>query len=107
MEASVKTYDEETKVEVSDPDLTKGRVYLGKRLIGYTEETKVPMNGTVSPRNPMGLYKRVPSQPIYEDCQWYRRYTEEELAAMNEKTVDEKISDAVTAAVALAQGGAL
>lgn len=77
----MKTYDEETKVEVSDPDLTKGRVYLGKRLIGYTEETKVPMNGTTSPRNPMGLYKRVPPQPIYEDCQWYHRYTEEELSA--------------------------
>lgn len=100
-------FDELTKEPIESPDLSAGTIYDGKRIIGYTEETKVPMNGTASPRNPMGLYKRVPPQPIYEDCQWYHRYTEEELASMSEKTVDEKISDAVTAAVALAQGGAL
>lgn len=100
-------YDEISKEPIENPDLSAGTVYDGKRIIGYTEEKKAPMNGTASPRNPMGLYKRVPPHPIYEDCQWYHRYTEEELAAMNEKTVDEKISDAVTAAVALAQGGAL
>lgn len=101
------TFDDVTGLPVESPDLTAGIVYAGRRIVGYTEETKVPMNGTASPRNPMGLYKRVPPKPIYEDCQWYHRWTEEELAAQNQKTVDEKISDAVTAAVALAQGGAL
>ena len=100
-------FDEQTEALIENPDLSAGYLYDGQRIIGYTEETKVPMNGTVSSRNPMGLYKRVPPQPIYEDCQWYHRWTKEELAAMNEKTVDEKISDAVTAAVALAQGGAV
>lgn len=100
-------YHELTGLPVENPDLSAGFVYDGVKVIGYTEETKILMNGTASSRNPLGLYKRVPPQPIYEDCQWYHRYTEEELAAMNEKTVDEKISDAVTAAVALAQGGAL
>lgn len=103
----MKTYDEATGLEMEEVDLSEGCTYKGKKLVGYTEETKVVMAGTVSDRHPEGLYKKIPAQPIYEDCFWYHQWTEEELAAQNEKTVDEKISDAVTAAVALAHGGAV
>lgn len=83
-------YDESTNLPIEDPDLSAGFVYDGVKVIGYTEETKILMNGTASSRNPLGLYKRVPPQPIYEECQWYHRYTEEELAQQQEDKDTEK-----------------
>lgn len=102
----MKTYDESTLVEIFDPDLSAGYVYDGLFVTGYTEERYEIMPGTVTDARPDGLRRLVPAEPITEPCKYYHKYTEEELAAQQAaKTVDEKISDAVTAAVALAQGG--
>lgn len=95
------TYHEQTGKLIENPDLEAGCVYPGQRYVG-TE--RVILKGTVALYPPNGLGH---DKPVFESCQWYHPWTEQELAAKNEKTVDEKISDAVTAAVALAQGGAV
>lgn len=97
----MKTYNEKTLEEIESPDLSKGMTYPGKIKTGVEY---VVMSGSQEKYPPNGLRKE---KAVYEECQFYHAWTEEELAAQNEKTVDEKISDAVTAAVALAQGGAV
>lgn len=72
-------YDEITKEPIVDPDLSAGYLYNGKIQTGMTEEKIVVMDGTVNSRNPDGLKKRIPPQPIYENCQYYHKYTDEEL----------------------------
>lgn len=91
-------YDALTKQPIESPDLTSGYLVDGTIITGYTTEN---MPGTVSKYRPGGIKRRV---PVTEPCQWY--YPNPEISvAQPEKTVDQKISDAVTAAVALAQGG--
>lgn len=72
----MKTYDEKTGLEIESPDLEKGCVYPGRKKIGTEEKV---LEGTVTERRPEGLRQIV---DVYEDCQYYRAYTEDELAAM-------------------------
>lgn len=102
----MKIYDEITREEITEPNLFSGYVYNGVIVMGRTEERIEVMDGTVTESRPDGLRRLIPAQDITEPCQWYHTYTEEEIAnSQQDKSVDQKISDAVTAAVTLAMGG--
>lgn len=75
----MKIYDETSRDEIFDPDLVKGYLYDGVIVTGRTEERIEVMEGTVTEARPEGLKHRVPAQDITEPCQWYHKYTEEEL----------------------------
>lgn len=91
----MKIYDAFTQEELQSFDLSAGYLVDGEIVTGYTIET-IP--GTVTDTRPNGLRREV---PLTEPCQFY--YPNHE--GTSTKSVDQKISDAVTAAVALAQGG--
>lgn len=74
----MKTYNEKTMEEVLTPDLEAGYTYPYKRLVGTK---RVTLERTVELYPPGGLQHEV---PVYEDCQIYVPYTEEELAARNQ-----------------------
>lgn len=74
----MKIYDEKTGLEVETPDLEKGCVYPGRRKVGTEERV---LEGTVTARRTEGLRQLV---DVYEDCQYYHEYTEDELAAMQQ-----------------------
>lgn len=91
-------YDAFTHQLLTAPDLSAGYLVEGVIVTGYTNEV---MSDTVTEYRPNGIRHRV---PVTEPCQWY--YPNPSTASEPaEKTIDEKISDAVTVAVALAQGG--
>lgn len=75
----MKIYDEITREEITDPDLSAGYVYDGYIVTGRTEEHYEVMEGTVTEDRPEGLRRLIPAQDITEPCQWYHKYTEEEL----------------------------
>ena len=75
----MKIYDEITKEEILVPDLALGYVYDGYIVTGRTEERYEVMEGTVTEDRPEGLRRLIPAQDITEPCQWYHKYTEEEL----------------------------
>lgn len=77
-------YDEITKEEILEPDLSAGRVYDGVRIVGYTKGYYKVMQDTVTEKRPKGLRTWVPPEPVTESCQWYHKYTEEELAQQQE-----------------------
>lgn len=79
-------YDEITKEEILEPDLSAGHVYDGVRIVGYTDGHYKVMQDTVTEKRPKGLRTWVSPEPITEPCQWYHRYTDEELEAMNPGT---------------------
>lgn len=83
----MKIYDEITKEEIFSPDLEAGYVYEGERVTGRTEEHLEVMEGTVTEERPNGLRRLVPAMDITEPCQYYHKYTEEELAAQQGKGV--------------------
>lgn len=91
-------YDAITREPVEFPDLKKGYLVDGTIITGYTTEV---FPNTITEARPNGIKHRV---PVYEECQWYYPNSD---SVPEEKTIDQKISDAVTAAVALAQGGAI
>lgn len=74
----MKTYHEKTGELIESPDLDAGYVYPGQRYIGTK---RVTLERTVELYPPGGLQHEV---PVYEDCQIYVPYTEEELAARNQ-----------------------
>ena len=76
----MKIYDEITREEILDPDLSAGYVYDGFIVTGHTEDRIEVMEGTVTEDRPDGLRRLIPAQDITEPCQWYHAYTEEELA---------------------------
>ena len=78
MADELKIYDEITHEKIQDPDLKKGYLYDGKIQVGMTEESSEIMEGTITERNPDGLRRFYPSVPIYENCKFYHKYTEEE-----------------------------
>lgn len=78
----MKIYDEITREEITEPDLSAGYVYDGVIVTGHTEERIEVMEGTVTEDRPEGLRRLIPAQDITEPCQWYHEYTEDELAAM-------------------------
>lgn len=94
----MKTYNAITGEEIESPDLEAGYTYPGKRYIGTQ---KVVMKGSVARYPPDGLRHE---EPVYEDCLFWQP-NPTELPEQQEPDIDKKISDAVTAAVALAQGG--
>lgn len=75
----MKIYDEITHIQldpaVVDADIKsgKGYTYPGEIQTGETPEHWEVLPGTD------GLRRRIPAQPIYEDCLWYHTYTPEEL----------------------------
>lgn len=71
-------YDELTLEQIFDPDLKKGYLYDGQIKTGTEPEKRVVMEGTITERNPEGLEKIIPAKDIYEDCQYYHKYTDEE-----------------------------
>lgn len=71
-------YDEITLEQIFEPDLEKGYLYDGQIKTGTEPEKRVVMEGTITERNPEGLEKIVPAKDIYEDCQYYHEYTDEE-----------------------------
>lgn len=78
----MKIYDEITREEITDPDLSAGRLYDGEIVTGHTEEYLEVIDGTVTEARPAGLRRLMPAMDITEPCQYYHKYTEGELAAM-------------------------
>lgn len=72
----MKTYHEKTGELIENPDLEKGYTYPGQRYVGAE---RIVLGGTIELYPPGGLGY---DKPVYEDCQWYHEYTEDELAAM-------------------------
>lgn len=73
----MKTYIAGTTTEIQNPDMSKGYTYPGRIKVGTRD---VVMTGSVETYPPNGLRRR---ENVYEDCLWYREYTEDELAAMH------------------------
>ena len=89
----MKIYDEITREEITEPDLSAGYLYDGVIVTGRTEERIEVMDGTVTASRPDGLRRLIPAQDITEPCQWYHTYTEEELAQKEQdKTTDERLN---------------
>lgn len=106
----MKIYDEISHEEITSPNLSAGYVYGGVMVTGYTEETTEVMEGTVTEDRPEGLVRIVPAKPITEECQYYHKYTEEELAIAEKNYatvsyVDNAMTQAISAAIKLTNGG--
>ena len=89
----MKIFDEKTKLEMENPDLEKGYLYDGSYISGYTSEKIVIMEGTEN------LRRLIPKTPIYEKCQYYHEYTEEELHPVYRPSEEERLK-AIEAAIA-------
>lgn len=87
-------YDELTKELLEEPDLKAGYTYPGRRLVAHHEAvnpvTKIDIlpgtehcNGGAGLRGTIVVTPGTPARDEYEDCQYYHRYTEEELAAQH------------------------
>lgn len=98
----MKTYDEITKQEISNPDLSTGCLYEGTIVIGHVEESKEVMSGTITDKYPMGWRKIIPAHDVIEKCMYYRTYTEED----KEKALNEKIEELKAAKDLAIQSGA-
>lgn len=88
---TLKIYDETTGLEVTEPDLTAGCLYSEVRITGYEDAYTEVVAQTVTAERPEGLRRTVPARPITETCQWYHTYTQEELAARQDGSVDERL----------------
>ena len=85
----MKTYDEETKEEISDPDLSLGYLYEGTIVMGHIEEHKEVMEGTITDKYPMGWRHVIPSHDILEKCMYYHAYTESDRKQAISKKIEE------------------
>lgn len=99
----MKIYDEITKAELITPDLDKGYLYARRMVTGRTEDAYEVMEGTVTKDCPDGLRQFIPGHDLYEDCQFYHAYTEEELAARKKPTLQEQVDANAAAILELAQ----
>lgn len=88
----MKIYDETTGEEVLNPDLNAGYLYSGSRVVGHEDERYEVMEGTVSALCPNGLKRLIPAHDVYEDCQFYHKYTEAEIAKQNEPKIQDRIT---------------
>lgn len=79
----MKIYDEITQEPLEGPDLTAGCLYDGVIVVGREEERIEVMDGTVTAARHEGLRRIIPAHDITEPCQWYHKYTEDELAAQH------------------------
>lgn len=84
----MKIYDEITKEEIFEPDLSLGYLYTGEIKTGTEEEKIEILEGTISEQNPDGLRIKYPAKDIYEECQYYHKYTEEEIENIKEKKIN-------------------
>lgn len=87
----MKIYDEITREEILVPDPALGYVYDGYIVTGRTEERYEVMEGTVTEDRPDGLRRLIPARDITEPCQWYHKYTEEELAERDKPTAEQRL----------------
>lgn len=87
-------YHWETLELIQSPDLSFGYTYPGRRFVAHHEAVEEQYHYEVMPktesmRDGKGLRTKVIDVPAreawdeYEDCLYYRPYTEEELAAMH------------------------
>ncbi len=90
----MKIYDEETLLEIADPDLSAGYLYDGQRITVHHEAvppvTEIGIlpgtehcNGGAGLRGTIVVTPGTPAWDEYEDCQYYHKYTGEELAAQH------------------------
>ena len=75
----MKIYDETTKQEIVNPDLSNGYLYEGTIVTGHEEETIKIMPGTISEKYPMGFRQVVPAHDVLENCMYYHAYTDEDI----------------------------
>lgn len=90
------TYHEQTGELIESPDLEAGYTYPGRRCVG-TE--RLLLAGTAALYPPNGLQYEV---PVYEDCQLYHAYTDEDKKA----AVSDKLSELSSACNAAITAGA-
>lgn len=86
----MKIYDEITKKELTAPDESKGYLYESQIKTGMTEDTYEVMEGTVTEDCPNGLRRLIPGHAIFEACQFYHTYTDEEIKRMEEQAAAEQ-----------------
>ena len=87
----MKIYDELTSAELTAPDESAGYLYAGQRIVKHVAETTEIMAGTVTADCPQGLRHIIPAHDVYEDCQYYHAYTEEELAERDKPTAEQRL----------------
>ena len=81
----MKIYNEITKEELTAPDESKGYLYESQIKTGMTEDTYEVMEGTVTEDCPNGLRRLIPGHAVFEACQFYHTYTDEEIKRMEEQ----------------------
>ena len=86
----MKIYDEITKEELTAPDESKGYLYESQIKTGMTEDTYEVMEGTVTDDCPNGLRRLIPGHAVFEACQFYHTYTDEEIKRMEEQAAAEQ-----------------
>lgn len=86
----MKIYDEITREELTAPDESKGYLYDSQIKTGMTEDTYEVMEGTVTEDCPNGLRRLIPGHAVYEACQFYHTYTDEEIKRMEEQKAEEQ-----------------
>lgn len=86
----MKIYDEITKKELTAPDESKGYLYDSQIKTGMTEDTYEVMEGTVTEDCPNGLRRLIPGHAVFEACQFYHTYTDEEIKRMEEQAAAEQ-----------------
>lgn len=87
----MKIYDEITNEELTSPDLSAGYLYTARRVAEHVPESREVMQGTVTDENPQGLRRIIPAHDVYEDCQYYHAYTEEERAERDKPTAEQRL----------------
>lgn len=86
----MKIYDEITKEELTAPDESKGYLYDSQIKTGMTEDAYEVMVGTVTEDCPNGLRRLIPGHAVFEACQFYHTYTDEEIKRMEEQAAAEQ-----------------
>lgn len=99
----MKIYDEITNEELTAPDLAAGYLYTARRVAEHVPESREVMQGTVTEDDPQGLMHIISAHDVYEDCQYYHAYTEEELAEREKPTLQEQVDANAAAILELAQ----
>lgn len=86
----MKIYDEITREELTAPDESKGYLYDSQIKTGMTEDAYEVMEGTVTEDCPDGLRRLIPGHAVYEACQFYHTYSDEEIKRMEEQAAAEQ-----------------
>lgn len=97
----MKIYDEITKKELTAPDKSKGYLYDSQIKTGMTEDTYEVMEGTVTEDCPNGLRRLIPGHAVFEACQFYHTYTDEEIKRMEEQAAAEQAAKDREAKIAM------